>query len=336
MGLTAMTLLGTPLWLWMAFGAIVIALLAFDLGVLHRRARPLEVRESLWLSAGYIGVALAFAAWLAWYQSTDSGMAFLTGYLIEKTLALDNIFLISMVFTYLSVPRQYQHKVLFWGILGVIVTRALVIGLGVALVSQFTWVLYLFGIFLVCTGIRMLMRAEAHPDLAANPVLRWMRGHLRITANFHGDRFWVKAPAGGGDPASGRAATPLVWWATPLFLALILIEVLDLIFAVDSVPAILAITQDPFIVYTSNIFAILGLRALYFCLAVLMARFHYLKYALAAVLVFIGAKILSADWLGKLPVWISLAVTLGLLAMGVLYSIHRTSNRWRLPSRSHS
>jgi tellurite resistance protein TerC len=325
-----MTLLGTPLWLWMAFGGIVIALLAFDLGVLHRRARALEVRESLWLSAGYIVVALAFAAWVGWYRGADSGMAFVTGYLIEKTLALDNVFLISMVFTSLAVPRQYQHKVLFWGILGVIISRALVIGLGVALVSQLSWVLYLFGIFLVYTGVRMLVRAEVRPDFATNPALRWMRRHVRITSDFHEGRFWVKAPA------SGTPGASLVWWATPLFLALILIEVLDLIFAVDSVPAILAITQDPFIVYTSNIFAILGLRALYFCLSILVARFHYLKYALAAVLVFIGAKILTADWLGKLPVWISLSVTLGLLAAGVLYSIYRTSIAWRLPSRSHS
>lgn len=323
-----MTLLGTPLWLWMAFGGIVIALLAFDLGVLHRRERALEARESLWLSASYIGVALAFAAWLGWYQGADDGMAFLTGYLIEKTLALDNVFLISMVFTYLVVPAQYQHKVLFWGILGVIVSRALIIGLGTSLVSQFDWVLYLFGIFLVFTGVRMLMRAQVHPDFGSNPVLGWMRRQLRITATFQGHRFWVKAPA------SSNGAGPLVWWATPLFLALVLIEVLDLIFAVDSVPAILAITQDPFIVYTSNIFAILGLRALYFCLAILVDRFHYLKYALAAVLVFVGAKILTADWLGKLPVWISLSVTVGLLAAGVLYSLYRTSDRWRLPSRS--
>lgn len=326
-----MTLLGTPLWLWMAFGAIVVGLLAFDLGVLHRRERTLEVRESLWLSAGYIGVALAFGAWLSWYAGSESGMAFLAGYLIEKSLALDNVFLISAVFAYLAVPRQYQHKVLFWGFLGVIVSRALIIGLGTALVSRFEWVLYLFGIFLVFTGVRMFAQSEGPADLASNPVLKWMRRHLRITAGFHGNRFWVKAPA---TVAASGAAAPLVWWATPLFLALVLIEVLDVIFAVDSVPAILAITQDPFVVYTSNIFAILGLRALYFCLAVLMARFHYLKYALAAGLVFVGGKILIADWVGKLPVWVSLSVTLGLLAAGVLYSLYRTSNGWRQSSRS--
>src|SRR5581483_1836969 len=172
---SAMTFLGTPLWLWMAFGGIVTALLAFDLGVLHKRERALDARESLWLSAGYIGVALAFAAWVGWYRGPDDGMAFLTGYLIEKTLALDNVFLISMVFTYLAVPRQYQHKVLFWGILGVILSRALIIGLGTALVSQFAWLLYLFGIFLIFTGVRMLMRAQVHPDLGSNPVLGWMR-----------------------------------------------------------------------------------------------------------------------------------------------------------------
>jgi tellurite resistance protein TerC len=346
MDVPVMTLLGTPLWLWMTFGAIVVGLLAFDLGVLHRRERTLGVRESLWLSAGYIGVALAFAAWLAWYAGSDSGMAFLTGYLIEKTLALDNVFLISAVFAYLAVPRQYQHKVLFWGILGVIVSRALIIGLGTALVSQFAWVLYLFGVFLIFTGVRMFVRPEGSVDLATNPVLKWLHRHLRITAGFHGNRFWVKAPASvaaasgvavpsaTGAGAAGPSAVPLVWWATPLFLALVLIEVLDVIFAVDSVPAILAITQDPFVVYTSNIFAILGLRALYFCLAVLMARFHYLKYALAGVLVFVGGKILIADWVGKLPVWASLSVTLGLLGAGVLYSLYRTSNGWREPSRS--
>jgi tellurite resistance protein TerC len=351
-----MNLLGTSLWLWMAFGAIVIALLAFDLGVLHRREQTLEVRESLWLSAGYIGVALAFAAWLGWYQGSDSGMAFLTGYLIEKTLSLDNVFLISAVFAYLAVPRQHQHKVLFWGILGVIVSRALIIGLGTALVSQFAWVLYLFGIFLIFTGVRMFVRAEVPADLEANPVTRWMRRHLRITTRFHGNRFWVKAapddaavrgvalsptsPAAVSGPTLASAAAPRVWSATPLFLALMLIEALDVIFAVDSVPAILAITQDPFIVYTSNIFAILGLRALYFCLAILMARFHYLKYALAAVLVFVGGKILIGEWVGKPPVWVSLSVTLGLLVAGVLYSLyrtsHRTSNRWRPPSRGLS
>lgn len=310
-------LFGTSLWLWLVFGAVVIALLAFDLGVLHGRDRQIGVKESLWLSAGYMGVALLFAAGLGWQLGSESGMAFLTGYLIEKTLALDNIFLISAIFTLLAVPPQYQHKVLFWGILGVIVSRALLIGLGAALVSEFHWVLYVFGAFLVATGIRMVIRPEAGMHGATDGVLRWMRRHLRVTPEYHGNRFWVTAPESG--PGTRR-----VLFATPLLLALGLIEILDLIFAVDSVPAIFAVTQDPFIVYTSNIFAILGLRALYFCLAVLVERFHYLTYSLAAVLIFVGAKILASDLLGEIPAWASLVVTVGLLSAGVLYSLYRT------------
>ena len=310
-------LFGTSLWLWLVFGAVVIALLAFDLGVLHGRDRQIGVKESLWLSAGYMGVALLFAAGLGWQLGSESGMAFLTGYLIEKTLALDNIFLISAIFTLLAVPPQYQHKVLFWGILGVIVSRALLIGLGAALVSEFHWVLYVFGAFLVATGIRMVIRPEAGMHGATDGVLRWMRRHLRVTPEYHGNRFWVTAPESG--PGTRR-----VLFATPLLLALGLIEILDLIFAVDSVPAIFAVTQDPFIVYTSNIFAILGLRALYFCLAVLVDRFHYLTYSLAAVLIFVGAKILASDLLGEIPAWASLVVTVGLLSAGVLYSLYRT------------
>src|SRR6185312_6787205 len=287
---TTVMLFGTPLWLWLAFGTVVIALLALDLGVLHGRDRQIGVKESLWLSAGYIGVALAFAAVLGWQLGPPSGMAFLTGYMIEKTLALDNIFLISAVFALLAVPPKYQHKVLFWGILGVIVLRALLIGLGAALVSEFHWILYVFGAFLVVTGIRMLIRPGAGTHGATHRVLRWMRRHVRITSDYRGNRFWVTAPEAG-------PGTRPVLWATPLLLALVLIELLDLIFAVDSVPAIFAVTQDPFIVYTSNIFAILGLRALYFCLAVLVERFHYLSRSLAAVLVFVGAKILGAHWL---------------------------------------
>jgi TerC family integral membrane protein len=284
------------------------------------------VKESLWLSAGYVAVALVFAAWLGWHLGADSGMAFLTGYMIEKTLALDNIFLISAVFASLAVPREYQHKVLFWGILGVIVARALLIGLGAALVSQFHWILYVFGAFLIFTGIRMLVRPEGELNLMTHSVLGWMRRHVRITAGFHGNRFWVKAPA----PAAQGDSRPVLW-ATPLLLALVLIELLDLVFAVDSVPAIFAITQDPFIVYTSNIFAILGLRALYFCLAALVERFHYLSYALAAVLVFVGGKILTVDLLGPLPTWASLVVTVGLLCGGVLYSLYRTRAKTPLP-----
>jgi tellurite resistance protein TerC len=339
--MSPLMLFGTPLWLWLVFVGVVIALLALDLGALHGRDRAIGVKESLWLSAGYVAVALVFAAWLSWHLGADSGMAFLTGYMIEKSLALDNIFLISAVFASLAVPREYQHKVLFWGILGVIVSRALLIGLGAALVSQFHWVLYVFGAFLVFTGIRMLVRPGGELNhLTTHSVLGWMRRHVRVTAGFHGNRFWIRAPAqaepatsgtGPTRPTGPTGSTRQVLWATPLLLALVLIELLDLVFAVDSVPAIFAITQDPFIVYTSNIFAILGLRALYFCLAALVERFNYLGYALAAVLVFVGAKILSADLLGPLPTWASLLVTVGLLSAGVLYSLYRTRVKTPLP-----
>lgn len=318
--------LGKAAWLWLMFAGIVAALLAFDLGVLHRDDHVIEVRESLWLSAGYIGMGLAFGAWVWWYLGDVSGMQYVTGFLVEKTLAMDNVFVIAMVFAFFAVPREYQHRVLFWGVLGVIVLRAIMIGLGTALVTQFSWALYLFGAFLVITGIKMLMLADSVFDIANNPLLRWLRATLRLTAAPHGHSFWVKlpAPAVRGGPPSTRPGAPLVWWATPLFLALAFIEFVDLIFAVDSVPAIFAITQDPFIVYTSNIFAILGLRALYFALAAMIERFKYLKYALAVVLIFIGGKIFAVNLIGKMPAWISLSVTLGVLAAGVLYSLYRT------------
>jgi tellurite resistance protein TerC len=308
--------LGKPAWIWLVFIGIVIALLAFDLGVLHKDDREIEVKESLLLSAGYISVALAFGAWVWWFMGQQSGMEYFTGFMIEKSLSMDNVFVIALIFTFFAVPRQYQHRVLFWGILGVIVLRAVMIGLGAALVSQFGWVLYLFGAFLVFTGIKMWIIADHQPDIANNPLLKLLRKHLRVTDGLRGNAFFVKEP----DPKTG---TP-VRWATPLFLALILVEAVDLVFAVDSVPAIFAITTDPFIVYTSNIFAILGLRALYFALAAMIHRFHYLKYALALVLVFIGSKIFLVGFIGKTPPWISLSVTFGLIAGGVLFSLWKT------------
>ena len=264
--------LGKPVWIWLAFLGIVATLLALDLGVLHREDREIGVTESLWLSAGYIAMGLLFGVWVWWYVGAESGINYFTGFLVEKSLSMDNVFVIAMIFTFFAVPRQYQHRVLFWGIMGVIVLRAIMIGLGAALVSQFSWILYLFGAFLLATGVKMLLFADQKPDLGKNPMLKFLRQHLRVTDTHQGNRFFVTVP----DPATGKG----VRYVTPLFLALVLIEVADLIFAVDSVPAIFAITQDPFIVYTSNIFAILGLRALYFALAAMIHRFHYLKYAL--------------------------------------------------------
>ncbi len=308
--------IGKPAWVWLSFVAVVVTLLAFDLGVLHKDDREIGVRESLFLSGGYIGMAVLFGVWVWWYFGVQSGTEYFTGFLIEKSLSMDNVFVIALIFTYLAIPRQYQHRVLFWGILGVIVLRAIMIGVGAALVSQFSWVLYLFGAFLVVTGIKMWLVADHMPDIASNPLLKLLRKHLRVTPGLHGSAFFVQAP----DVVTGKP----VRWVTPLFLALVMVEVIDLVFAVDSVPAIFAITNDPFIVYTSNIFAILGLRALYFALAAMIHRFSYLKYALALVLVFIGTKIFLVGIIGKIPPVVSLTVTFGLIAGGVLVSLWKT------------
>jgi tellurite resistance protein TerC len=310
--------LGKPTWMWLAFLLIVIVLLVLDLGVLHRKHREIPVGESLVLSGVYIGLGLAFGAWVWWALGAQSGMEYLTGFAVEKALAMDNVFVIAMIFTFFAVPRKYQHRVLFWGILGVIVLRAIMIGFGAAIVSQFSWVLYIFAVFLIVTGVKMIAFSGHSPSVGDNPVLRFMRKRFNVTDEHHGERFFVKLP----DPATGK----LAWFMTPLFMALVLIEIADVIFAVDSVPAIFAITTDPFIVYTSNIFAILGLRALYFALAAMVHRFHYLKYALAAVLIFIGSKIFIADLMGldKFPPALSLAITFGLLAGGVVWSLVKT------------
>ena len=308
--------LGKPAWVWLSFVGIVMALLVFDLGVLHKDDKEIGVRESLLLSAGYISAALVFGACVWWYLGAQSGMDYYTGFMIEKSLSMDNVFVIALIFSFFAIPRQYQHRVLFWGVLGVIVLRAIMIGLGATLVSQFSWVLYLFGAFLIFTGIKMWIIADHVPDIANNPLLKFLKRHMRVTDGLRGNAFWVQEP----DPASGT----VLRFATPLLLALVLVEFVDLVFAVDSVPAIFAITTDPFIVYTSNIFAILGLRALYFALAAMIHRFKYLKYALALVLVFIGAKIFLVGIIGKIAPVISLSVTFGLIAGGVLVSLWKT------------
>ena len=231
---------------------------------------------------------------------------------------MDNVFVIAMIFTYFAIPRQYQHRVLFWGILGVIVLRAIMIGVGSTLVEQFSWVLYIFAAFLILTGIKMWMTADKEYDVGSSAALRFIKKRMRVTEELHGERFFVKQD----DPATGKA----VRYATPLFLALVMIEIVDVVFAVDSVPAIFAITTDPFIVFTSNIFAILGLRALYFALAAMVHRFHYLKYALAVLLIFIGSKIFVADAFGlaKIPPVASLSITFAILAAGVGWSLWKT------------
>ena len=320
--------LGKPGWMWLSFIGIVVVLLALDLGIVHREHREIPVSESLVLSAVYIGLGLAFGGWVWWSLGAESGMNYLTGFAVEKALAKDNLFVIAMIFGFFAVPQRYQHRVLFWGILGVIILRAIMIGVGATIVSQFSWVLYIFAVFLIATGIKMIAFSSHEYDVSTNPVLKFMRRRFNVTSEHHGERFFVRQPDANGKPAL---------FMTPLFLALVLIEIADVIFAVDSVPAIFAITTDPFIVYTSNIFAILGLRALYFALAAMVHRFQYLKYALGLVLVFIGGKIFAAPLLGldKIPPAISLSVTFTILAGGVVYSILKTRSQAPAPAASH-
>lgn len=310
--------LDKPVWMWAVFIGLVIGLLVMDLGLFHRNTREIGVRESLLMSGFYIAIAAAFGVWVWTSLGAQAGTEYFTGFLVEKTLALDNIFVISLIFTTLAVPAAYQHRVLFWGILGVIVLRGIMIGAGAALVAQYAWLLYVFAFFLIATGVKMLIVGDHKPDIENNPVLRFMRRFMRITPKTQGEAFFVRK----ADPATGKLAL----WATPLFVALVLVEIVDLIFAVDSVPAIFAITTDPYIIYTSNIFAILGLRALYFALAAVIDRFAYLKQALALVLVFIGSKIFIADLMGweKFPATVSLGITVALLSGGVIYSLYKT------------
>ncbi|HEV7372313.1 TerC family protein, partial [Arenibaculum sp.] len=279
--------------------------------------------ESLLLSAFYIALGLIFGGWVWWQLGPQAGKEYVTGFVVEKSLAMDNVFVIAMIFSYFAVPRLYQHRVLFWGILGVIVLRGVMIGLGATLVAEFAWLLYVFAAFLIVTGVKMWLMADKEYDVGANPLLRVVRRYFRVSDELHGDRFLVRKT----DPASGRSA----WYMTPLLLALLMVEIVDVVFAVDSVPAIFAITTDPFIVYTSNIFAILGLRALYFALAAMVHRFHYLKYALSVLLVFIGSKIFLADLAGfeggKFPPDWSLAITFVILASGVAWSLWKTRGR---------
>lgn len=317
MDLLLLEWLGKPVWMWAGFLMIVVGLLALDLGLFNRRDHEIGVRESLGLSAFYIAVALAFGAWLWSWLGADSAIDYLTAYAVEKSLAMDNVFVIALIFSAFSVPRLYQHRVLFWGVLGVIVLRAIMIGGGAALVARYHWVLYLFAGFLILTGVRMFFARSEETDIADNALLKWFRRRMRVTNDLNDHAFFVRAPGRSGE---------MKLHATPLFLALVTIEIADVIFAVDSVPAVFAITTDAYVVYTSNIFAILGLRALYFALAAVIHRFAYLKQALAVLLVFIGAKVFAAPLLGieKTPPVISLSVTAAILATGVVWSLWRT------------
>jgi tellurite resistance protein TerC len=309
-----MQTIGTP-WMWAGFGLFVLAALAVDMRLMkHNGPHKVTTKEALAWSVFWIAVAMAFNGALWWYlqgrlggaEATRVALEFFTGYLVEKSLAVDNIFVFLMLFTYFSVPAEQQQRVLVYGVLGAIVLRAIMIFVGAALIAQFHWVLYVFGAFLLLTGIKMLWAAGKQPDLEKNPILRWLTSHLPLTPDYEGGRFWI---------GRGQARR-----YTPLFVVMVMIGVTDLIFAVDSIPAIFAITADPFIVLTSNVFAVLGLRALFFLLAGMADRFHLLAYGLACVLMFIGGKMLLMD-LWKIPILASLGVVAAMLALSMLLSL---------------
>ncbi len=296
----------TSLWLWAGFNLFVLAMLAIDLGVFHRQAHAVSLREASVWSAVWIALALLFNLGVWKFLGPQPGVEFLTGYLIEKSLSIDNIFVIALLFAYFKVPDEYQHRVLFWGILGALVMRAAFILAGAALLDRFHWIIYLFGAFLVLTGIKMAFAPEQGLEPEKNPIVRLVRRLMPVTSDFRGPAFFVRE--------GGRRA------ATPLFLVLVMVEFTDLVFAVDSIPAIFAVTRDPFLVYTSNVFAILGLRSLYFLLAGVMHKFEYLKLGLAAILVFVGAKMALVDWV-KIPSGISLGVIAAILGIAVAASL---------------
>jgi tellurite resistance protein TerC len=293
---------------WIVFNVFVLGMLALDLGVFHRKAHVVGLREALVWSGIWIGLALLYNVWIWHSRGPEKGLEFLTGYLVEKSLSVDNVFVFALIFTTFRVPEQYQHRVLFWGILGALVMRAIMIAIGAALLREFHWLIYLFGAALVATGIRMGLHHDQTMDVAKHPVVRLFRRFVPATEGYREGRFLVR---------ENRR-----WFATPLMLVLLVVEATDLIFAVDSIPAIFAITDDPFIVYTSNIFAILGLRALYFALAGVMGLFRYLKVGLAVILVFVGIKMLIVDF-WKIPALVSLAVIALVLGICVVASLLR-------------
>jgi tellurite resistance protein TerC len=292
------------LW-WIGFIGFLLAMLALDLGVFHRKAHVVSFREALSWSAVWVALALSFNAVIYYWRGEQAALEFLTGYLIEKSLAVDNIFVFVMVFAYFQVPSLYQHKVLFWGIIGALFMRAAFIFAGVELIQRFHWTIYVFGALLVFTGIKMIWAKGKELDPSKNPVIRGFRRVVRVADDYHGERFFL------------RRAGKL--FATPLFVVLIFVEISDLIFAVDSIPAILAITQDAFIVFTSNALAILGLRSMYFAVGGLMQMFHYLHYGLSAILIFVGGKMLLAD-VYKIPTAASLGIIVGMLALTIFAS----------------
>lgn len=291
---------------WILFNLFILLMLAADLGVFHKKAHTMRIKEALWLSLFWITLALIFNAGVYYFMGSQTAIEFFTGYVIEKSLSVDNLFIFLMIFSYFKVPKEYQHKILFWGILGALIMRAIFILSGIALIQKFHWIIYIFGAFLIFTGIKMALEKEKEIHPEKNPVLRLFKRFFPVTTDFEGARFFKRI--------NGKV------YATSFFVVLLVIETTDLVFAVDSIPAILAITRDAFIVYTSNVFAILGLRALYFALAGVVDLFHYLNYGLAFILSFVGVKMLISD-IYKLPTWVALSVVALVLLISIIASI---------------
>jgi tellurite resistance protein TerC len=316
---TAGDILGAPLWFWGAFGAVIVGILVFDLGYLSRRIRVLSLGQSLLLTASYGLLAVVFGLGVWAYFGAEKGSLFFTAYVLEQSLSIDNVFVMSVIFGFFAVPRENQHRVLFWGIVAAMVLRALFVALGTAMVARFDWLLYLFGAFLVVTGVRMIFDHEEEPDLSTNRAVQFFTRRLRITTDVEDDRFFLLRPErGSGQPSLH---------ATRLFLAFMVINVADIVFAVDSVPAVLSMTQDPFIVYTSNIFAILGLRALYFVIDALIARFRYLRPALSFLLIFIGGVIFYERLIGEFDNVLTMVITFAVIGIAIVASVLRPGHR---------
>lgn len=307
-----MEILGYPWWAWAGFLGLVVTILVFDLGVLHRKKKEIAFGEAIKMSLFYMTLALLFAGGLYYFEGKQASYEFATGYLIEQSLSLDNMFVFVLIFTHFGIPRQLQHRVLFWGILSAVILRGIMIAAGTALIAKFDWVIYLFGAFLLVTGIKMLIASGSEPDLENNRIVKFMQKRFRVTRELHGQRFFIRE--------NGKL------WMTPLFMVLVLVEFSDVIFAVDSIPAIFAVTRDPFIVFTSNVFAIMGLRSLYFALAAIIHRFHYLKYGLSMILVLIGIKMLVNHYYHQtiISTELSLGATLGILALSIIVSLVKT------------
>ena len=303
-------------WEWLAFFAIITFMLVLDLGVFHKKSHKVSIKESLAWTGVWICLAMLFNAWVYSSMGSQKGLEFLTGYVIEKSLSIDNIFVISLIFTYFRVPSQYQHRVLFWGVLGALFFRIIFIFAGVALIQKFNWMIYVFGAFLIFTGLKMLREEEKTLEIEANPLIIFVKKFWKISPNFDGENFTTVKDG--------------VKYFTPLFLVLVMIETTDIIFAVDSIPAILAITPDPYIVFTSNVFAILGLRSLYFALNGVMEMFEYINYALSGILVFVGVKMIIAPWY-HVPTLLSVGVIIGLLVLSVVASIYFPKKNKKVP-----